>query len=239
MLTSVTDPDLTLFEPSDLDGRPLPAAATRHRGAIETIAAWTHEYLCRPHPDLGRQGVVCPFVPPSLRRNTYWFALIEGAAELSDDALRARVLAYRDWFVRLEPTTEPASTFKTILVLFPDLSPELGVTLIDRIHARLKTEFLSQGLMLGEFHDPPPDKPGLRNSNWRPLSSPVPLLVIRVMVTMDFWFLRDDPRFVQAYLDRHGAELPEGMLAPVSAAAAEYGLEMPPPADQAAKRQIR
>ena len=35
--------------------------------SLTRIARWTREYLARPHPQLGRKGAVCPFVPLSYR----------------------------------------------------------------------------------------------------------------------------------------------------------------------------
>ena len=58
--------------------------------------------------------------------------------------------------------------------------------------------------MLGEFYSTC-KKPGLRNPGFRPLTSPIPLLVVREMVDFDIVFLADSQAYVNAYLKRHGA----------------------------------
>lgn len=56
--------------------------------------------------------------------------------------------------------------------------------------------------MLGEFY-PTCDKPGLRSKSYRPLRSPVPLLVVRQMIEPDIEFLLDKDEFAEAYLRVH------------------------------------
>ncbi len=41
--------------------------ATEHP-LLRAIHAWVREYLCRPHPELGRSGAMCPFVPEALQK---------------------------------------------------------------------------------------------------------------------------------------------------------------------------
>jgi len=62
--------------------------------------------------------------------------------------------------------------------------------------------------MIGEFHNGPPDKGGLWNPAFRPLRSPVPMLVVRHMVPTDYPFLRDDPDQSRAYLRLFGDQVP-------------------------------
>src|SRR6185437_7878279 len=40
--------------------------------ALAVVARWVREYLMRPHPQLGRRGAVCPFVPISIELDTMW-----------------------------------------------------------------------------------------------------------------------------------------------------------------------
>jgi hypothetical protein len=52
----------------------------------------------------------------------------------------------------------------------------------------LKKDFVEKGLMLGEFHASN-ESPGLRNAEFRPLRSPIPMLAMRHMVDSDLPFL--------------------------------------------------
>ncbi|QFZ19884.1 DUF6875 domain-containing protein [Saccharothrix syringae] len=204
-----------LVEPADFAAPALPDAVAAHETALRTVFAWADEYLCGPHPDLGRRGAVCPFTDTSLQRGLFYLSVHPGRPAGVEE-LAALLLDYRDWFGLLEPRTGPGAQFKTILVLFPELT---GFDVVDRAQRALKPDYTRDGLMLGEFHPGPPQKGGLWNPEFRPLHSPVPLLAIRHMVPTDFPFLRDDDDTVAAYLQRFGDRVPAHLREHVRAAA--------------------
>lgn len=215
MLIHPTHQAHPLVEPADFAAPRLPDAVAAHELPLRTVFEWAGEYLCGPHPDLGRRGAVCPFTDTSLQRGLFYLSVHTGTPEQPDE-LAALLLHYRDWFAELEPKRGPGAQFKTIVVLFPDLT-EFGV--VDRAQELLKPRYTRDGLMLGEFHPGPPQKAGLWNPVFRPLHSPVPLLAIRHMVPTDFPFLRDDDTTVAAYLERFGDRVPTHLRDHVRAAA--------------------
>ena len=91
-------------------------------------------------------------------------------------------------------------------VSLPDIDP-IDTTRLLAIHARLKTAFVTRGLMIGQFH-PRCDEPGLWNNDFRPLQAPRPLLAIRQMVSSDLPFLLRVDAHKEAYFDRFGPDLP-------------------------------
>ncbi|GIH97685.1 DUF6875 domain-containing protein [Planobispora siamensis] len=202
MIFHPDDPGLRLLEPADLDRLPTGAVIDRHRPALRAIVDWAGSYLCAPHPDLGRRGAVCPYAQGSLTRGRFYLAVRPGRPRSAEQIVRS-MQPYREWFTDLAPRTHDGALFTTILVLFPDLPPE-SRGLIDEAQRRLKDGYTRSGLMIGEFHDGPPDKGGLRNPAFRPLRSPVPLLAIRHMIASDEPFLSGDPRHHAAYLERFG-----------------------------------
>lgn len=137
-----------LVEPADFAAPRLPDAVAAHEPPLRTVFAWAGEYLCGPHPDLGRRGAVCPFTDTSLQRGLFYLSVHAGTPEEPDE-LAALLLHYRDWFAELEPKRGPGAQFKTIVILFPDLT-EFGV--VDRAQELLKPQYTRDGLMLGEFH---------------------------------------------------------------------------------------
>jgi hypothetical protein len=199
MLTHPTRPDLFLLTAADLDapgaGRTLPATAAPHTGALRSVLDWARSYLIEPHPELGRTGPVCPFVAVSLRDERFHLAVRPGRPA-GRDQVAETVALHRDWFLRLAPPGTPRAQSTTILIVFPDLPTADAPELIDRTQLELKTAFVEEGLMLGQFHDLPPAQPGLWNPEFRPLRSPLPMLVIRHMVLP---FLIEDPRHQAAY----------------------------------------
>jgi Domain of unknown function (DUF6875) len=179
---------------------------------VERVARWCEEFLARPHPRLGRNGSVCPFIPRALAMNKVVFAVVRTEDRSAADIDQA-VSRYRDVFLRMEPVCGPEAMDKAIIVILPEVSDEDAPAMVDETHRRLKPQFVEAGLMIGKFH-PLSDQSGLHNPGFRPLRSPVPLLAIRHMVDSDLPFLNrcDDPvaervRFLEAYGRRfEGAE---------------------------------
>lgn len=226
MLTHPTHPECVLVEQHDLE------AGLRHPlvdGVLDElrgVVAWARQYLCRPHPELGRRGPVCPYAQASLDRGMFFLAVHRGELA-SPDALDQMLLVYRDWFRQLPPTGGPAAQFKTILLTLPDIPAPAGNHIVDATQARLKPRYVADGLMIGEFHSGPPAKAGLWNPDFRPLRSPLPLLAIRHMVPSDFPFLADDADLVANYLRIFGATTPQSLRDRVAAAARGFGLPLP------------
>jgi hypothetical protein len=172
---------------------------------LREAAAWVRNYLARPHPALGRTGTVCPFAKPALVKDTVRVAVVR----LTDSNKRAQIMEAVQY--HLEAFVSRAAQdgdriLHATLILFPDVSLEEAPELIDRTKEELKTKFIQQGLMLGEFH-PRNESPGLHNPEFKPLRSPIPMLAIRHMVPTDFVFLNRPEydtvtrlKYLEAYL---------------------------------------
>ena len=217
MLTSAAHPGLELHEPADVAG-------LGPDDPLRQVLDWAGEYLCHPHAELGRRGNVCPYAQGSIDRGTFLLALRRGRPADADEVADA-LLAHRDWFEEQCRADPAGAAYRTVLVVFPDLEPGDVRRVVDGTQQRLKPEYVSRGLMIGEFHQGPPDKAGLWNPDFRPLRSPLPLLAIRQMVPTDFPFLADDPELVAAYLSRFGHRIPSHLRAAVRAAADRFGLD--------------
>jgi hypothetical protein len=180
---------------------------------LRTVLDWVRSFLAAPHSQLGREGTVCPFVPTALELDTIWMAEVQASASL--ESISEIVTEYRNLFLETEPTRAPEAINKSFLLVFPgfrDNGAE-GPALIDRVQARLKRYFVDMGLMLGEFHAKN-ESPGLRNPDFRPLRSPIPMLAIRHMVDSDLPFLvresyapEERSAFLRSYLFRLGGTL--------------------------------
>jgi prolyl-tRNA editing enzyme YbaK/EbsC (Cys-tRNA(Pro) deacylase) len=224
-----SDPSLFLVELSDLTQDPLPEPVRESFEPLAQVVSWAREYLCEPHAELGREGPVCPYAEASMDKRLFLLAVCRGS-DFEQETVIARIMKYRDWFLDIEPRAGFEAQFKTILVLFPDVPLSAVARLIDAAQERLKPEYVAKGLMIGEFHPLPPNKAGLWNPDFRPLRCPVPLLAIRHMVPTDFAFLKDETRFVAAYLELYGDQVPVHLREQVRATASRFGLavEQPP-----------
>lgn len=226
MLTHPTHPSCVLVEQHDLASEATHPLLDGVADELRAVIRWAREYLCRPHPELGRRGPVCPYAQASLDRGMFFLAVHRGPA-VAPESLDEALLVYRDWFRRLPPTGGPPAQYKTILVTLPDVPAPVANRIVDATQERLKPRYVADGLMIGEFHSGPPEKAGLWNPDFRPLHSPLPLLAIRHMVASDFPFLADDADLVASYLRQFGATIPPALRARVAATAREFRLAAP------------
>jgi hypothetical protein len=167
------------------------------------ISQWLKTFVARPHPDVGRPGPVCPFVPKGLKLNYLRLKVIR-SKNLNFLQIADLVLPYLNTFLELEPIEREAALNKAILLIFPDVSDNDAPGIIDTVHKWLKPFFVELGVMLGEFHNRT-DSPGLHNLNFRPLRSPIPMLVVRPMTEADLPFLENpgDPYLRVKYLEAY------------------------------------
>lgn len=107
--------------------------------------------------------------------------------------LETIVMAMLEEFKKMEPISGPKAQFKAIILIFPFISLEEAPKMIDGLQRKLKPLFVSEGLMLGEFHKLN-NATGLHNDHFFPLRTPVPCLAIRNMVPSDIVFL-NGPEF--------------------------------------------
>src|SRR5262245_52070686 len=91
--------------------------------ALQAVANWTKTFVGRPHKELGRAGPVCPFVPPALERKILWLAP-ERVAGRSVPEVVQLMMDYKKLFLDAQPTGGEGVNFKSILVVFTDLSAD-------------------------------------------------------------------------------------------------------------------
>jgi hypothetical protein len=168
-----------------------------HWNNLIIIRDWVFNYLMRPHIDVGRSGPVCPYVPKAVHEDSIYLSVIS-ADHFNKSWLYQNVLNYMEQFKLLSPTSGKKSVFRSIILLIDIKNVNLEET-VERAITDLKLEFVENKLMLGEFHSGPPENQGIRNPDFRPLESPLPLLVIRTMVETDIEFLKINPMYMMHY----------------------------------------
>ncbi|MEV6273668.1 DUF6875 domain-containing protein [Nocardia sp. NPDC051832] len=173
------------------------------RATVEILRGWAEDHLTEHSPALGRDGPVCPYVGPSIRRDLMWIGRIPGARPRPAD-VRLVLSDALELFPELPPVEGGAAVLRTLITALPELR---DYALIDDLHAELKTEFVARGFMLGQFY-PGCDQPGLWNKDFHPLDSPIPMLVVRTMMTTDFPFLLARPEWMTAYVKKFAPSLP-------------------------------
>ncbi|MEU3606810.1 DUF6875 domain-containing protein [Streptomyces sp. NPDC035033] len=169
--------------------------------ALDSVDEWLDSYVTQPHEQIGRSGAVCPFVAPARRAGA-----VETVVRLVGPAAGVRLLTEvircgLDEFERSgRRTSNPA--LRSLLVVLPDLRPE-AYALLDEAHARVKSESVERGLMIGQFH-PDCDEPAARNPAFKVSRSPVPLVAVRAMAVHDILFLGERADWFAQYHRRFG-----------------------------------
>ncbi|WP_024799771.1 DUF6875 domain-containing protein [Nocardia sp. BMG51109] len=180
------------------------ASWERRHPAARVFARWVDEHLVRPHAELGRDGPVCPFVSHSATRRLVWAGLAPENDRSAESDVRRTIDDALEVHCALRGENPSEARGLTLVTMFPELT---RFDLIDAVHRARKTEVVGQGLMLGQFY-PGCAVPGLWNHDFRPLDAPVPMLVLRTMMSTDFPFLAARSDWLYAYLTRMAPNLP-------------------------------
>ncbi|MBO9619956.1 MAG: hypothetical protein J7539_13080 [Niabella sp.] len=195
--------DISLFDISEIVLNNIPPVYSPYKKQLEGFSGWVHNFLIKPNPGLGRTGAVCPYIQYS-KEQKFFKVGIYTEPHPSQEYIIDLIRNMKEYFIEMFPTADKDKRFKAITILFPNLQDDEIEHIIDAIQLKLKPEFVELGLMIGQFHENCA-QPGLRNANFRPLQSPVPLLAIRFMVETDWLFLAGDPVLEKAYYNNFGS----------------------------------
>lgn len=176
------------------------------RRARDLLRKWSSEYLIQPNSQLGRPGPVCPFVKPSIAKGKLYVGCI-GGRNIDADLLGLAVADVFEMYGSLQGEAERDAQLLAMVTAFPDLRT---YRVIDEVHHAWKSRFVEHGLMLGQFYPGCP-KPGLWNNDFRPLNSPLPMLVVRSMMITDYPFLVSRRDWLYAYLKKFAPQLPSSL----------------------------
>ncbi|MBB5668424.1 hypothetical protein GGE68_006684 [Rhizobium leguminosarum] len=153
--------------------------------ALQKFARYASEFLSNPHPHLGRDGSVCPFVPEALTKGLLRVAASQAVAvdEIENDL--ARMLAV---FSQMKPVKSFNDRtgdwiYKAIIIALPGIQDEGEIIRIGQLQKRLKPDFIQEGFMIGEFYPGCPE-PGLHNRMFRPLDTTVPAWLFGISPNM-------------------------------------------------------
>lgn len=188
--------------------RQLPKEIAQNLQFYEPIIHYIKNFLAKSHPELGRTGPVCPFVPRSLVTDKIKLKVIRNTSDMSQvSILINKTLA--EFIKEANKLNNIDRIHLTYVLIFPDIKAE-DAAFIDILQDRAKKDFVKNGFMIGEFHKNN-NTPGLRNPNFYPLRTPIPCLAIRHMVVSDILFLANEKYpssiqkdYLKSFLERFG-----------------------------------
>ena len=180
--------------------------------ALHTVADWIKTFVARPHKDLGRAGTVCPFVPGALERQTLWLAP-EQIADRSVQDVVELVNGYKELFRHAQPVDGDGVNYKSIVVVFTDLSADRTKGFFDELLAQLGIpSYVDDGLVLGGFYESNAAT-AIYNPSFRPFTPPVPFLLVRQTVISDWKFYLDNEDWLNFWARRFGESAVQALAA--------------------------
>jgi hypothetical protein len=169
------------------------------------LMQWAREYLMSEHELMKRPAgkqTVCPFARASLENNSLYMEFYDEVAGHSEEQIERIMLDCIPRFLRLGPFAENDKLKKALLIVFPNL-PDNQSSVLDIAHANIKSEFVQQGLMAGQFH-PKCDERCIYNPAFKVSVAKYPLMAVRHMALHDILFLGNNPDWFNHYNLRYG-----------------------------------
>lgn len=166
---------------------------------------WSRKYLATPHAEIQRpigSQVVCPFVKGSIDNNAYYMRFHPEVTGESPEEIEEIICSYIEDFKELGPHGIRNEFKKGLLVVFPNI-PDAETTILDGVHANIKTTFIRHGLMIGQFHKNCEEK-GVYNPKFNVSISPYPLVAIRHMAIHDILFIKGNLEWFEFYNAKFG-----------------------------------
>ena len=184
---------------------------------------WVDGYVTRPHPELGRDGPICPFVQRLAESGNIHVQVDDSLDGTDLGAMVARMrIALRDY------EAMPNRQWKAVVVVFPSVVGA-DVAVVDDVQQALKLECVRKGLMVGQFH-PLSNEPGARNPEFLANRAPFAAIALRHMSHHDIVFLDRNPEMFREFDARFGEELSDAgrdrdpfLVERYAAAAARFG----------------
>ncbi len=147
----------------------------------DRLSIYVKEFLCSPHPH--RKGAVCPFVPPSLAKDSIYYTYHPDSEHIKKpkEAIKFvyESLEYYLNKIRVE------NNFASLIIFFHE---DFDTKQLLKIQAICKKKFVINDAMIGALY-PYSTAPSLHSKSYFPLRTPIPTLVIRDMVSTDLDFL--------------------------------------------------
>ena len=177
--------------------------ANNDLAALRNVANWITGFVARPHKELGRGGPVCPFVPEAIERETLWLASEHVSGRSAADVVEL-MNGYKTQFLRGQSLDSDDANFRSLVVVFTDLSADGAKDLFDDVLKQLAvSSYVEDGLVIGGFYKNN-EGTAVYNRGFRPFTSPVPFLLMRHAVISDWKFFLDNDDWLDRWAHRFG-----------------------------------
>ena len=207
--TPLQTTNLYLLEDLEDVGRPS-ELAQRDLDALRAVSDWIKTFVVKPHKDLGRAGPVCPFVPVALEQKTLSLAIERSAGRSAPEVIQL-IDGYKRLLLAAQPRDGDAADFPSILVVFADLPAARAKDFFGGVLQQIGVpSYVDEGLVMGPFYEGN-DGTAIYNPNFRPFTSPVPLLLMRRAVVSDWKFFLNNENWLKLWARRYGESAVEAL----------------------------
>jgi hypothetical protein len=194
--------DQNLFLVEDVEKGRVGSLSPRQRDALRAVAAWIKRFVARPHKDLGRAGPVCPFVPVALNHKTLWLVAERSTGRSTLEVIEV-IREYQGRLLAAQPADDDAD-HDSIVVVFVDLQASNAKEFFGSVLQQIGlSSYADHGLVMGPFYEGN-EGTAIYNPNFRPFTSPVPLLLMRRAVVGDWKFFLNNADFLRLWAARYG-----------------------------------
>jgi heptaprenyl diphosphate synthase len=178
--------------------------------AIQQCVTWLGDYISKPHPQLGRNGDICPFVRTALRKHKMSFLVLDRVTRPDIDLLRDRMM-YEGWrMARGLDESDRHAELTTVMLLLPALKGA-DAAVVHTVHDRCKANLMRRGIMTAAFY-PGYDKPGVYNLEFKLYQAPFPVMLVRPMAQHDILFLDKHREAFTEYHRRFATQFHAGKI---------------------------
>jgi hypothetical protein len=167
------------------------------REAHQQIKPYITDFLTSRHPF--RSGVVCPFVPKSVKDNSIYLTYCSNTTDADIDS------TINDAIGKLTISGHEQGLFCAVIILFDQTYP---LTELLKAHIRNKVKCVESFLMIGALY-PTSMAASLHADEFFPLRTPMPTLVLRGLTPSDLIFLdpihyevNDRIMFLESYISK-------------------------------------
>lgn len=168
---------------------------------VAAVQQWLAEFVLQPHPALGRQGPVCPFLGPAARQGSLVFTERKIGMPATRELLANELLDCARSFDELE-WPGPNRRLDAMIALFPELT-DAEAAYLHHAHNEIKEGLLHRDIMMSPFHPGCHDR-AARNDDLFTFRSPVPMVAIRRLAFHDILFLYQERERFLHYARRFG-----------------------------------
>lgn len=172
------------------------------------VFAWIRQYLGQPHPELGRDGPVCPFAQPAIEADQLSVIISEDDGA-SRTRLRGALFQLAASFSARLRERAP-SMYASLVVVFPRLGAD-RFHFLDELHDELKTSLMSSDIMVTSFH-PQSERPAIWNPEFHVLRAPFAGFAFRRMDVRDIVFVGHNRKAFAHYRSRFGPRFSKGEI---------------------------